>query len=103
MLPFERPIDLEGATVRATFRDRSQVMDNWNKIHPLLSSMSRARERRSWKIDRMEPITLTIRVLESDEERTFDGWDFEIEHVEDLVEIVGAENVEIIEAEQEGE
>lgn len=97
MLPYERPLALAGASVRITFPTRAEVLKHWDKIRPLLHSMSRCRERHSWKIDRMEPVTLIVQIQDGNEERIFGGWDLEIEYLEEIVEVVGIENVEIIE------
>lgn len=96
MNPLERPLDLQGANVILKFPDRAAVMKHWKIISPLLHSMSRERERHSWKIDRFEPISLTVKIEDGNEVRSFPGWDFEIEALEDIVFEIGAENIEVI-------
>lgn len=99
MHPLERPLDLAGASVVATFESREHLMEHWKYgIAPLLHSMSKHDKHHSWKAGRTYPLptTLIVRIMDGNEERVISGWDFEIEQVESLCNMVGKDNVKVI-------
>lgn len=106
--PLERPICLGGSTVIARFRDRGEVLGCWEKIRPLLHSMNpyhRPLTERSWKVGKnILPISLVVQIEDGQEIRCFPDMDFEIEALENLTDLIGIENVEVVTTEeQEGE
>lgn len=97
MNPIVRPIDLAGADVWIRVPDEETFL----KAKPTLRKYSDPltefpRPLRHWKVrTHTEPIRLYVFVADSRTVWTAEGYDFEIEYLEDVIDTFGADNVKV--------
>lgn len=97
MNPIERPIDLAGVNVWIRLPDEETFLKVKPTLRKYIDPLTEfPRPLRHWKVrTHTEPIRLYVFVADSRTVWTAEGYDFEIENLEDMVDTFGADNLKV--------